>query len=175
MMWLAMMVSRSAVLLSRVSSVVPSFAKASSDAKKVGLAGAVTVFNNRASAEAVIADGALVNQHPDALWVLDQQHVTVSADTSVASVNLSGNLGVPTTPPTGEPGQPGLPTPTLPVDPDLPLPGQPSPSSSSTSPCLPLLCPAQGSSSSGSSGASSTSSEGSSDGSWRSLYEGGQA
>ena len=73
--------------------IATSFAKASSDAKKVGLAGAVTVFNNRASAEAVIADGALVNQHPDALWVLDQQHVTVSADTSVESVNLSGNLG----------------------------------------------------------------------------------
>ncbi|HXV75428.1 MAG TPA: hypothetical protein VD788_03850, partial [Candidatus Polarisedimenticolaceae bacterium] len=67
-------------------------AKVSSDAKKVGLAGAVTVFNNRASAQASIEDGALINQNPDALWMLDQQDVTVSADTSVESVNLSGNL-----------------------------------------------------------------------------------
>jgi phospholipid/cholesterol/gamma-HCH transport system substrate-binding protein len=115
------------------------------------------------------------------LGAMKGDYTNLDADLDLNLRNLSGNLGVPTTPPTGEPGQPGLPTPTLPVDPDLPLPplpplpGQPTPSSSSPGPCLPLLCPAQGSSSSRSSGAGSSSSEGSSDGSWRSLYEGGQA
>jgi phospholipid/cholesterol/gamma-HCH transport system substrate-binding protein len=99
----------------------------------------------------------------------DYTNLHVTADLDLR--NLAGNLDIPTAPPTG--GNPTLPTPTLPIDPSLPdLPGVPLPgqssSPSSTSPgggsvCVPgVTC--LGSARSGSS-----------DGSWRSLYTGGEA
>jgi phospholipid/cholesterol/gamma-HCH transport system substrate-binding protein len=94
----------------------------------------------------------------------------MSADLDLNLKNLAGNLGVPTTPPGGG----GLPTtpPSLPSLPSLPtvptLPGLPLPTGSSTSSstsCPPVI---------GCLGAPARES-GSSDDSWRSLYDGGAA
>ena len=98
----------------------------------------------------------------------DYTNLHVTADLNLR--NLAGNLGVPTAPPGG--GTPRLPVdPTLPIDPSDPLPGtplpgqSPSPSSTGGSVCLPgVTCLGSGQSSGSSS-----------DGSWRSLYSGGQA
>jgi phospholipid/cholesterol/gamma-HCH transport system substrate-binding protein len=100
----------------------------------------------------------------------DYTNLHVTADLDLR--NLAGNLGVPTAPPTG--GGPGLPvvpipTPTLPgitPPPGPPLQG-PTPSSSTTSSggvCLPGVCVGSG-----------PTAQESSDGSWRSLYTGGEA
>jgi phospholipid/cholesterol/gamma-HCH transport system substrate-binding protein len=91
----------------------------------------------------------------------------MSADLDLNLKNLAGNLGVPTTPPGGG----GLPTtpPSLPSLPTVPtLPGLPLPTGSSTSSstsCPPVI---------GCLGAPARES-GSSDDSWRSLYDGGAA
>jgi phospholipid/cholesterol/gamma-HCH transport system substrate-binding protein len=98
----------------------------------------------------------------------DYTNLRVTADLDLR--NLSGNLGIPTAPPTGgEPGLPDLPLPDVPDVPDLPLPGQTptptSPGGGGGGVCVPgVTC--LGSAGSGSS---------SSDGSWRSLYTGGEA
>jgi phospholipid/cholesterol/gamma-HCH transport system substrate-binding protein len=97
-------------------------------------------------------------------------HVTADLDFR----NLAGNPGLPTSTPTGTsttgPGLPGIPgVPDVPDVPDLPgVPGGSGTSSSSTSGVgglCPPVCLAP----------ESSSSRSSSDGSWRSLYDGGQS
>jgi phospholipid/cholesterol/gamma-HCH transport system substrate-binding protein len=101
----------------------------------------------------------------------DYTNLHVTADLDLR--NLAGNLDIPTAPPTG--GKPTLPTPTLPIDPtlpDVPLPGQSS--SSSTSPGGGSVC-VPGVTCLGSAEPGTSSSDAGSDGSWRSLYTGGEA
>jgi phospholipid/cholesterol/gamma-HCH transport system substrate-binding protein len=102
----------------------------------------------------------------------DYTNLHVTADLDLR--NLSGNLGLPTSTPTGTsttgPGLPGIPgVPDVPDVPDLPgVPGGSGTSSSSSSGgggLCPPVCLAP----------ESSSSRSSSDGSWRSLYDGGQS
>lgn len=101
----------------------------------------------------------------------DYTNLHVTADLDLR--NLARNLDIPTAPPTG--GKPTLPTPSLPIDPtlpDVPLPGQSS--SSSTSPGGGSVC-VPGVTCLGSAQSGGSSSDAGSDGSWRSLYTGGEA
>gem|GEM_PF-4139205 len=69
-----------------------SWAQASATGEDVGVAGSVNILTLENNAKAYIDENANINQ--TALYRTDQQDVSVTADTSIETLNISGNFGL---------------------------------------------------------------------------------